>query len=522
MRQADVAIIGAGLAGLVAAAAAARAGAKVLVLDRGGMGLGSNSAMSNGAFGGPTPQYSRERWVEDTLRNGRGLNRRSWVERVGGEVRESFAFLAELGVSLQTFPDLYLAPTPRPDVFRGATYMPLLVQALRAEPGVERLAGVQVRRVVAEDGRARGLEGVDAQGRPVGVAAKAVVLAAGGAGAVYAVNDNMKAIMGQGYALAARAGLALWDMEFVQFYPLVLVEPGLPKVMLYPRYPEGTRLLNAAGQDILARSGISDVNQGIMELRDQLSAVLAREAAAGPVRADFTQVAEEHWSRYPMAILERMRFDFRHKPVAIMPGAHFCMGGVEATAEGATAIPGLFACGEMLWGMHGANRRGGNALTECVVSGRLTGRGAAAHAQGQEAPTWQAPDEGLATPAAEAGGPQLRALRQRLGQIAWQCAGIERHEEDLARGLIELAAWRAGLAATKTRGPRAEWLRWDLECGGLFLETVLLASRARLETRGALLRTDYPQADDAAWLVNSRLELARDGGWVLSHRPVEG
>jgi succinate dehydrogenase/fumarate reductase flavoprotein subunit len=251
----------------------------------------------------------------------------------------------------------------------------------------------------------------------------------------------------------------------VQFYPLVLVEPGLPKVMLYPRYPQGTRLLNAAGQDILARSGIADVNQGIIELRDRLSAAMAREAAQGPVRIDFTQVADEHWSRYPQAILERMRFDFRHQPVAVMPGAHFCMGGVKAGPDGATELPGLFACGEMLWGLHGANRRGGNALTECVVSGRLTGLGAAAYALSQAPPAEppQAPDDAGA-PNGNQGMAELRALRQRLRDIAWQRAGIERREEDMALGLGELAAWRSDLAATPLDGPRAEWLAWDLGC----------------------------------------------------------
>ncbi|BEQ15633.1 FAD-binding protein [Desulfoferula mesophila] len=522
MPRTQVAIIGAGLAGILAAVAASRAGARVLLIDRGGMGLGSNSAMSNGNFGGPTAQYALDNYVEDTLRAGRGLCRASWVRRVGQELPASFAFMGELGVELSDHGDSYLSPTHKQDGFRGAWFMATLAARLRDEKNLERLAKFQVRRILTRDGRAVGLEGRDAQGRLVRVAASAVVLAAGGAGAVYAVNDNMKAIMGQGYALAAQAGLPLWDMEFVQFYPLVLVEPGLPRVMLYPRYPQGTRLINAAGQDLLARSGIVDVNQGIMELRDRLSAAMAREAASGPVRVDFTGVAEEHWSRYPLAMLGKMRFDFRRKPVAVMPGAHFCMGGVKAKPDGATALPGLFACGEMLWGMHGANRRGGNALTECVVSGRLTGLGAAAYALTQDAPPAvpEAPaDDGA--PEAEKGMTELRALRQKLRDIAWQRAGIERREEDLALGHSELTAWHQELAATPVGGARPDWLRWDLECGGRFLSAVLTASRARRETRGALLRSDHPQTDDAAWLVNSRLEAGADGGWSLSHHAVE-
>ncbi|MCB2192010.1 MAG: FAD-binding protein [Deltaproteobacteria bacterium] len=521
--QTEVAIIGAGLAGILAAATAARTGSKVLLIDRGAVGLGSNSAMSNGNFCGPTAQYPLEKYVEDTILTGRGLNRVSWVERVGKEVPASFSFLAQMGVNLAPHSNYYLAPTPRQDIFRGAGFMATLAAAVRGQENLERLGGVQVRRILKDGGRVTGLEGLDTKGRKVRVTAKAVVLAAGGAGAVYAVNDNMKAIMGQGYTLAAQAGLDLWDMEFVQFYPLVLVEPGLPKVMLYPRYPRGTRLINAAGQDILARSGIADVNQGIIELRDRLSAAMAQEAANGPVRVDFTQVADAHWSQYPLAMLSKMRFDFRRQPVAVMPGAHFCMGGVKAGQDGATAIPGLFACGEMLWGMHGANRRGGNALTECVVSGRLTGLGAAAYAHDQDPPQAR-PDEQTpeAGPPSERGGAELRALREDLRQIAWQRAGIERREEDMARGVSELRDWREKLALVELSGPRSQWLRWDLECAGLFLDAVFTASLARQETRGALLRSDFPQTDEAAWRVNSRLEPLPRGGWSLSHHAVEG
>jgi aspartate oxidase len=280
-------------------------------------------------------------------------------------------------VELTAGPNFLLAPTPRQDVFRGAGMMSVLAASLRGRDGVRALTGLQVRRLLLAEGRVAGLEGMDAQGRVQRIGAKTVILAAGGAGAVYAVNDNMKAIMGQGYTLAAQAGLPLMDLEFVQFYPLVLVEPGLPAVMLYPPYPAEARLINAAGEDILARHGLDDVNLAIMSLRDKLSKIMAAEAQAGPVRMDFTQVPAEHWPNYPLALLGHMRFDFRRRPAAVMPGAHFCMGGVATDAQGQTAVAGLFACGEMVWGLHGANRRGGNALTECLVSGRLAGRGAA-------------------------------------------------------------------------------------------------------------------------------------------------
>lgn len=522
MQRTDVAIIGAGLSGIVAAAAAAEAGASVLLVDRGGVGLGTNSAMSNGYFCGPTETYSPEDYVADTLDIGRGINRRSYVERVAAQAGEAFDYLAGLGVELTPGPNFYLAPTPRQDVFRGTSMMSALAKAMRGRAGVGVVSGLQVRRLLKKEGRVAGLEGVDSKGRTVRISAKAVVLACGGAGAVYAVNDNMKAIMGQGYTLAAQAGLPLMDLEFVQFYPLVLVEPGLPPVMLYPSYPAQARLLNAAGEDILARHGLNDVNQAIMGLRDKLSEIIAAEAKQGPVRMDYSAVPEELWPDYPMALLSHMKFDFRSQPVAVMPGAHFCMGGVEVDGQGRTALPGLYACGEMVWGLHGANRRGGNALTECLVSGRLAGQGAAQQAlAGQAFPLEEAsPAEPEATPQSSQGNP-LRGLRERLREITWQRAGILRTAQDLALGQGELAEWAGELDQAPTATPRQEWLRWDLACGGRFAAGVMAASLARHESRGALLRSDYPEQDDAAWRVNSRLQLEPDNVWSVSHQPVE-
>jgi succinate dehydrogenase/fumarate reductase flavoprotein subunit len=522
MHKTDVAIIGAGLSGIVAAAAASQAGAAVLLVDRGGVGLGTNSAMSNGYFCGPTASYPPEDYVADTMEIGRSINRRSYVERIAAQAEAAVSYLASLGVSLTPGPNFYVAPTLREDVFRGTGMMRALARSMRGRAGVKSLTGLQVRRLIKIDGKVAGLEGLDSQGQAVRIAAKAVILACGGAGAVFAVNDNMKAILGQGYTLAAQAGLPLMDLEFVQFYPLVLMEPGLPLVMLYPNYPAEARLINSAGEDILARHGLSDVNHAIKGLRDKLSEIMAGEAREGPVLMDFTKVPDERWSSYPMALLSHMNFDFRSRPVKVMPGAHFCMGGVAVDEKGQTTLPGLFACGEMVWGLHGANRRGGNALTECLVSGRLAGQGAAQAAFGAKAMPLEKPapaGERSAGPAVK--GNNLHALRERLRQIAWQRAGIVRQADGLHEGQSELAAWKLELERTPVANPRQEWLRWDLACGGRFLAGVLAASLARSESRGALLRSDFPQQDDAAWKVNSCLRLEPGDAWRISHQPVE-
>jgi succinate dehydrogenase/fumarate reductase flavoprotein subunit len=521
MQKTDVAIIGAGLSGIMAAAAAAETGAEVLLVDRGGVGLGTNSAMSNGYFCGPTDEYSPEQYVTDTLDIGRGINHRPYVERTSRQARAAIEYLAGLGVKLAQGPNFYTAPTPRPDVFRGTGMMRALAGSIKGRAGVKAVTGLQVRRILKQDGRAVGLEGVDAKGAAVRIAAKAVILACGGAGAVYAVNDNMKAIMGQGYTLAAEAGLPLLDLEFVQFYPLVLVEPGLPLVMLYPSYPAQARLINHQGEDILERHGLTDVNQAIKGLRDKLSEVMAIEARQGPVRMDFTQVPEELWPQYPMALLSHMKFDFKKKPVAVLPGAHFCMGGVEVDGEGRTAIPGLFACGEMVWGLHGANRRGGNALTECLVSGRLAGFGAGREALGSPEPSLDGPPAGKSSHVPHAEPYILRNLRNELREITWQRAGIVRDAEGLQAGQGELSAWAKELEHAPIATVRQDWLRWDLACGGRFVAGVMAASLARTESRGALLRSDFPDQDDAGWRVNSRLELGEDGAWTVGHRKVE-
>ena len=274
--QPNVIIIGAGLAGMIAAVAAEAEGARVLLLDRSALGMGTNSALSNGVFAGPTPDYPPDQYVEDTLRIGRALNRKSWVEQVAREAPAAVASLKSFGLETRPFRDhVAVQPSP-PGTIPGVTLVRRIAEKIRSLDRIRIRTGFQVTEILSGNHRAFGIRGVDDQGVDQVFMAPAVILAAGGFGAVYLRNDNQKSTLGQGIALAARAGLDLWDMEFVQFYPLVLAQPGLPSMLLYPPYPREARLINQAGQDLLEKFGIHSLHEAIMQLRDTFQSNCSR------------------------------------------------------------------------------------------------------------------------------------------------------------------------------------------------------------------------------------------------------
>lgn len=514
-----VIIIGGGLAGVTAALAALDRGVPVLLLDRGGLGLGTNSALANGVFAAPTPWHDREQYQEATFETGKRLNRPALVAAAAAQAAEAFAFLRPHGLDLIPGDNTYSYNSPRPDVFRGAEMMRALAASLRGRAGFTFQGGFQARELVVRDGRVTGVRGWDRFGRLLEISASAVVLASGGAAAVYARNDNQKSSLGQGWLLAARAGLPLWDLEFVQFYPLVLDQPGLPRVMLYPPYPTQARLLDSQGRDLAAAHGLGDLNQAIQMLRDAFAILVHRAGRDGPVHLDYTAVPAELWSRYPMALMRTYRHDFRRQPVRVAPGAHFCMGGLRIDTNSRSDLPGLLVSGEAAWGLHGANRRGGNALTECVVFGMLAGREAAN--QAGLFPVQDDERELSPRPSADPSpGSPYRALLERLRTIAWRRAGLERDAAGITAGLTEAEALAADLKSLAPAGPSQARRHDDLAAGLLFLRGVLLASQARRESRGGFQRSDYPATGGAEWLKHSRLVMGPDGRLGLAQVPA--
>ena len=518
-----VIIIGAGLAGLTAAHAAAKEGATVLVVDRGPIGIGTNSSLANGFFAGPSEKYSPEDYIHDTLLAGRGLNRESLVRLVAREAPSAMQFLRSAGMLLQSRGTQRRVISPDPSVIPGVILMRKLTELVRKLDGVHVLPGFYVSEIPCHNGRVCGVRGFNHKGEDIDIDAASVVLATGGAGAIYHRHDNQKKILGQGYALAARAGLDLRDMEFVQFFPLVLADPRLPALIVYPPFAREAKIVNAAGEDILEKHGLGDVNDAILKKRDTFSALLCEEGKKGIVCLDLRGVPASAWATHPLAIFKRLRFDFRSNPVAVSPAVHFLMGGVRTDNRGRTQIDGLFACGEIQWGLHGANRMGGNAMTECIVSGAIAGRSAAERVLGElTVPSCREKPRRASRAPASPESAAIHDILSEIRSIAWECAGIVRSEEGLLKGLerLESVERRLELPGAADRGVRA--LLEDARAGALTLRAILQASLGRKESRGSFLRSDFQDEDDCNWRRNSCLNYDADrNSFAVLYHPVE-
>jgi len=517
----DVIVIGGGCAGMVAALEAEREGAEVILVDRGPIGIGTNSALAGGIFAGATPRYSPEQHIKDTLETGRGINRQRLLQLAAEQASEAFSFLRSSGVEFTESRRGYRVKSSRPGLIPGVTLVKILAEKIRPLGRVQIVSGLYITEILRDKEKAYGVTGFDGSGEILRLFAPAIILATGGAGALYRRNDNQKGIMGQGYHLAAKAGLELWDMEFVQSVPLVIAEPSLASLTVRSPRPPQAKLINAKGEDLLKKYDIGDIDEATVTRRDEFSAILYREGLQGPVYMDYREVPGSLWKKHPLNILEKMHYDFRRKPFQVSPAVHFFMGGVWTDEGGQTSLPGLFACGEVAWGFHGANRMAGNALTECVVFGRITARNAVRYALAHRLPSSfpKGTSEDISRGVSPVRG-QLKELRQQLRETAWRHAGLVRSKKQLNKGLGTLAELENELNRVMPQTVSDRRLKEELTSAAFVLRAVLTASLPRNETRGAFILDDISERDDRNWRKNSCLTYdSEQDVFMCSHYP---
>lgn len=521
----DVLILGSGAAGLRAAISAREAGLEVCVVSKGSPGKSSCTSFSAGVMAGSSHAASLNAHREGTLRAGRNINQEELVQVLVEEAPVRLDELKRWGIHAD-FQKGYLYAKGRPPV-QGEAIVACLLEKNR-QVGSQFIGNLLVTDLVTQDQ----VVGISAYSRTsgtwVGMTAKAVVLATGGSAALYLRNDNPKRMLGEGCKLALEAGAVLQDMEFVQFYPLCLAESVLPALVVPPGLADCGRLINQGSEDILEKYGIQERPAG-QRARDSLSQALFKEIYRNgqTVFLDLTSLSEEQWHIDPfsasMIPLLRDRCGAMNRPLRVAPAAHHTMGGIRIDRTGATSVAGLFAAGEVTGGLHGANRMGGNALSETLVFGARAGSSAAGWAKGRivrnpSSVLSQLAERTLKKSAAE---PLVTSLRKTLRQVMWEDGGIMRNREELVRAIGAVRGIREEVAGSSHRQEGDEptgtlELLSAARVGGLILDGAL----RRQESRGAHFREDFPERDDAQWRGHLQVRVGANGEDVWNFQPI--
>ncbi|MBC6447737.1 L-aspartate oxidase [Actinokineospora xionganensis] len=525
--SADLAVVGTGVAGLTAALRAHSLGLRVLVVTKGAADEG-NTRWAQGGVAVVLPGEheagdSVDKHVADTLVAGAGLCDDDAVRAIIADGPAAVTRLRELGAVFDPGADGNLARTREGghSAFRvvhaggdatGAEIERALLAATRDGrlPILEHHVAVQALRTPA--GSVTGLTVLDDCGVPGVITAAAVLLASGGLGQLYQATSNPEVATGDGIALALRAGAPVADIEFVQFHPTVLYTGQGAR----GRCPLVTEAVRGEGAVLIDATGAS-VMRGVHPLadlapRDVVAAAITRRMAEGRggiddhVFLDATRLADVDFAtRFPTVYAACLAagIDPAVTPIPVAPAAHFSCGGVIATVDGRTAVPGLYAAGEVAsTGLHGANRLASNSLLEGLVVGAR-----AAEAIAADLADGRLGDPRLAVVSDIPVAPV--ADRDSLQRVMSRYAAIGREAEGLAvvGSVLDVSAVVRPLDT-----------REAVEDAALTLvaRSLIAAAAARTESRGCHVRTDFPIRDDANWRRSLVVRLNPSGQPVLA------
>ncbi|PYV70358.1 MAG: fumarate reductase/succinate dehydrogenase flavoprotein subunit [Acidobacteria bacterium] len=547
----DVLIIGAGGAGLRAAIEALSQGANVGVVCKSLLGKAHTVMAEGGIAAAMANVDAADDWrthFRDTMRGGKFLNNWRMAQLHAQEAPDRVRELEQWGALFDRTEDGRILQR----AFGGHSFKRLCHVGDRT--GLEMIRTLQDRgvqmgfdvymectttRLLMDGGRVAGAFAYWREnGRFVVFKAKAVVLATGGIGKAWPITSNSWEYTGDGMALAYEAGAELLDMEFVQFHPTGMVwPPGVQGLLVTEAVRgEGGILTNKNGERFMEKY---DPKRMELSTRDVVARAIYTEVREGRgtehggAFLDISHKPAEYVKRKLPSMYHQFReladVDITAGPMEVGPTCHYMMGGVRVDAEtAATSIAGLFAAGEVAAGLHGANRLGGNSLSDLLVFGRRAGLGAVEFAKQQAVPAVDSTqieeaERAMLAPFERNTDENPYSVHSDLQQIMQILVGIYRTEEDLNSAMEGLARLKERVQRLSINGSRMFNPGWHL-CADLksmltVSEAVTRSALARKESRGAHSRIDYPNLN-AAWGKQNNIISLHGDQMNLEQRPT--
>ena len=566
----DVLVIGAGAAGMRAAIAASDEGASVCLVSKSLLGKAHTVMAEGGAAAALGNADERDNWkvhFRDTIKGGKHLNNWKMAKIHAEQAPERILELERWGAVFDRTKDGKINQRN----FGGHRYPRLAHVGDRT--GLEIIRTVQdkvihqdnidifmectVATIITEDNQAVGaLAYYRNNGEIVAIHAKAIVVATGGIGKAYRVTSNSWEYTGDGHSLAYLAGADLQDMEFIQFHPTGMVWPPSVKGTLVTEgvRGEGGVLLNNKGErfmfnyipEAFAAETAKDEKEandwlkgieGAMRppellTRDVVAKAIMKEVKEGrgsPHGGAFLDIANRQDADYIKKKLPSMYHQFKElgdlditeEPMEVGPTTHYMMGGITVDAEtGASSLKGMYAAGEAAAGLHGANRLGGNSLSDLLVFGNISGRAAANFALNTEEISFsksklkKAANE-IIDCFSDTKTENPYHLHRELQDIMEMHAGIVREEESLNEGIEKLKDLSKRVENAKATGDRSYNPSWHLclDMKNMIITSLAVAEAAkeRRESRGGHTRLDYPDYDKELGTLNIIIRRGPDG-----------
>jgi len=547
----DVLIIGAGGAGLRAALGALAQGAKVGVVCKSLLGKAHTVMAEGGIAAAMANVDSADDWrthFRDTMRGGKMLNNWRMAQMHAQEAPERVRELEQWGALFDRTQDGQILQR----AFGGHTFRRLchvgdrtgleMIRTLQdrgVQLGIDVYMECTITRLLKDGDRVAGAFGYwREQGRFVVFRAKSIVMATGGIGKAWKITSNSWEYTGDGMALAYGAGAELMDMEFVQFHPTGMVwPPGVQGILVTEAVRgEGGVLRNKLGQRFMEKY---DPKKMELSTRDVVARAIYTEVREGRgtehggAFLDISQKPADYVKKKLPSMYHQFKeladVDITKGPMEVGPTCHYMMGGIRVEAETAkSTVAGLFAAGEAAAGLHGANRLGGNSLSDLLVFGRRAGLTAAEHAtkiSSTSIDTGQIEEAARAmlAPFERKDGESPYTIHRDLQETMQSLVGIFRNQEDLIRALEELEKLKDRAARLSVEGSRLFNPGWhlaqDLKAMLTVSEAVTRSALAREESRGAHSRIDHPGLD-ATWGTNNNVIVREGSAMRLRQSPV--